>query len=70
MKWRLRQWARIPFPLALDDSRSVLAVKGSLRRVPRPGPLRADPKKGCLRGKRGLISQFTQIYLAVLDLQI
>ena len=31
MKWRLRQWARIPFPLALDDSRSVLAVKGSLR---------------------------------------
>ena len=32
MKWRLRQWARIPFPLALDDSRSVLAVKGSLRR--------------------------------------
>ena len=32
MKWRLRQWTRIPFPLALDDSRSVLAVKGSLRR--------------------------------------
>ena len=32
MKWRLRQWARIPFPLALDDSRSVLDVKGSLRR--------------------------------------
>ena len=32
MKWRLRQWARIPFSLALDDSRSVLAVKGSLRR--------------------------------------
>ena len=35
MKWRLRQWARTPFPLALDDSRSVLAVKGPL------SPLRA-----------------------------
>ena len=32
MKWRLRQWARIPFPSPLDDSRSVLAVKGPLRR--------------------------------------
>ena len=29
-----------PFPLSLDDFRSVLAVKGPLR----PGPLRADPK--------------------------
>ena len=44
-----------PFPLASNDPRSVLAVKGPLRRVPRPGPLRADPKEiRCLRGKRGV----------------
>ena len=43
MKWRLRQWARIPFPLALDDSRSVLAVKGSLRRfAPWTAPGRSE----------------------------
>ena len=35
---------RSPFPLVAYDSRSVLTVKGPLRRVPRPGPLRADPK--------------------------
>ena len=29
---KIAWWARIPFSLALDDFRSVLAVKGSLRR--------------------------------------
>ena len=42
-----------PFPLALDRSRSVLAVKGSLRRyraLDGSGPIRRDD---CLRGERG-----------------
>ena len=42
-----------PFPLALDDSRSVLAVKGSLRRF---APWTAAGRSGetrCSRGKRG-----------------
>ena len=43
-----------PFPLVAYDSRSVLAVKGPLRRVPRPGSLRADPKKAVYEGKGGL----------------
>ena len=43
MKWRLRQWARTPFPLALDDPGSVLAVKGSLRRfAPWTAPGRSE----------------------------
>ena len=51
MKWRLRQWARIPFPLALDDS-----DRSSPSRVrfaaSRPGLLRADPKGWLfMRGK-------------------
>ena len=53
MKWRLRQWARTPFPLALDDSRSVLAVKGTLRRfAPWTAPGRSGETR-CSRGKRG-----------------
>ena len=39
----VRQWARIPFPLALDYFGSVLAVKGVLRRFApwnRSGPIR------------------------------
>ena len=53
MKMAVRQWARIPFPLALDDSGSVLAVKGPLRRFApwtACGPIR---KTRCLRAKRG-----------------
>ena len=53
MKMAVRQWARIPFPLSLDDSRSVLAVKGSLRRF---APWTAAGRSGetrCSRGKRG-----------------
>ena len=43
MKWRLCQWARTPFPLALDDFGSVLAVKGSLRRfAPWTAPGRSE----------------------------
>ena len=42
-KWRLRQWARTPFPLALDDPGSVLAVKGSLCRfAPWTAPGRSE----------------------------
>ena len=42
-KWRLRQWARTPFPLALDDPGSVLAVKGTLRRfAPWTAPGRSE----------------------------
>ena len=53
MKWRLRQWARIPFPLALDDSRSVLAVKGSLRRfAPWTAPGRSE-EMAVYEGKGG-----------------
>ena len=47
--------ARSPFPLALNDSRSVRAVKGSLRRFApwtACGPIR---KTRCLRGKRGVV---------------
>ena len=29
MKWRVRQWARTPFPLVPHGGGSVLAVKGS-----------------------------------------
>ena len=42
-----------PFPLALDNSRSVLAVKGSLRRF---APWTAAGRSGetrCPRGKKG-----------------
>ena len=49
MKWRELD----PFPSPLDDPRSVLAVKGPLRRVPRPGPLRADPKRWLFTRKKG-----------------
>ena len=55
MKWRLRQWARIPFPLALDDSRSVLAVKGSLRRfAPWTAAGRSEGRPLFTREKRGV----------------
>ncbi len=55
MKWRELD----PFPSPLDDPRSVLAVKGPLRRVPRPGPLRADPKRWLFtREKGGLVFRF------------
>ena len=55
MKWRLRQWARTPFPLALDDSRSVLAVKGSLRRFAPWTAAGRSEGDGCLRGKGGVL---------------
>ena len=54
MKMAVRQWARIPFPLALDDSGSVLAVKGTLRHF---APWTAAGRSGetrCSRGKRGI----------------
>ena len=60
MKWRelvpfLRQlWQRPAGPLSLapNDSRSVLAVKGPLRRfAPWTAPGRSG--EGCLRGKEG-----------------
>ena len=52
-KWRLRQWARTPFPLALDDPGSVLAVKGPLRRfAPWTAPGRSEGRR-CSRGERG-----------------
>ena len=54
MKWRLRQWAREPpFPSPLDDSRSVLAVKGPLRRfAPWMAPGRSEGM-AVYEGKRG-----------------
>ena len=57
-KWRLRQWARTPFPLALDDPGSVLAVKGLLRRfAPWTAPGRSE-RRAAYEGKRGVrISQ-------------
>ena len=42
-----------PFSLALHCAGSVLAVKGPLRRVPRPGRLRADPKGGLFTREKG-----------------
>ena len=43
MKWRVRQWARTPFPLVPHDPGSVLAVKGSLRRfAPWTAPGRSE----------------------------
>ena len=53
MKWRVRQWARTPFPLVPHDPGSVLAVKGSLRRfAPWTAPGRSEGRR-CSRGKRG-----------------
>ena len=43
MKWRVRQWARTPFPLVPHGGGSVLAVKGSLRRfAPWTAPGRSE----------------------------
>ena len=47
--------AGAPFPLSLDDFRSVLAVKGSLRRfAPWTAPGRSEGKR-CLQGERGVV---------------
>ena len=43
-------YSRAPFPLALDDPGSVLAVKGTLRALDGSGPIR---KTRCLRGEGG-----------------
>ena len=53
MNMAVRQWVRIPFPLVLNDCRSVLAVKGSLRRFAPWTAAGRSGRRGCLRGKRG-----------------
>ena len=53
MKWRVRQWARTPFPLVPHGGGSVLAVKDSLRRfAPWTAPDRSEGRR-CSRGERG-----------------
>ena len=47
-------YSRAPFPLALDDPGSVLAVKGSLRRfAPWTAPGRSE-KRAAYEGKGGV----------------
>ena len=56
-------YSRVPFPLALDDPGSVLAVKGPaspLRALDCSGPIR---KTRCLRGERGGADQPVILYL-------
>ena len=55
----LTERVRYPFPLVLHDSRSVLAVKGTLRRfAPWTAPGRSGETR-CSRGKRGDADQPT-----------
>ena len=59
MKWR----ELIPFPSPLNDPRSVLAVKGPLRRfAPWTAPGRSGETR-CSRGKRGDADQPVILYL-------
>ena len=59
----LTERVRYPFPLVLHDSRSVLAVKGTLRRfAPWTAPGRSGETR-CSRGKRGDADQPVILYL-------
>ena len=60
MKWRVRQWARTPFPLVPHGGGSVLAVKGSLRRfAPWTAPGRSEGRR-CSRGERGWMGRIVR----------